>query len=350
VRLLKGDDAGQAALLVGGAREVPPVPSTAPAPGARWARDLVTLAASATAVVGPALHALLDGVAVVPDLDAAAELVAARPELTAVTLEGDVVGSALVRGGSASAPSLLEVQAAVDEAGERAADAAREAEQARRALEVATRAHDAAQEEVTRTLERLHDSDARLAAVAEQLAQLGSTARAAQAESARVASGIEAAERSVAADAEALAELEERLEVAESTAEDDDEPSTELRDRLAQRSTPPAARRWRPGSRCAPPRSGPGRSPAARSSWSGRRPPSGTPAPAPPPASSAASARSPPPRPSSPGRGTPWCCSRPRWPRPSAPGPSPTPNARPGTSHWPQRGPPSRSWRGSRPG
>ena len=237
VRLLKGDDAGQAALLVGGAREVPPVPSVAPAPGARWARDLVTLATNATAVVGPALHALLDGVAVVPDLDAAAELVAARPELTAVTLEGDVVGSALVRGGSASAPSLLEVQAAVDEAGERAADAAREAEAARRSLEVATRAHDAAQEKVTVALERLHDSDARLAAVAEQLAQLGSTARAAQAESARVASGIEAAERSVAADAEALAELEERLEVAESTAEDVDEPSTELRDRLAQRST-----------------------------------------------------------------------------------------------------------------
>ena len=115
LRLLKADDGGQASVVVAGAPALALLADPAgppPAPGARWARSLV----QAPVALATTLDRLLDGVAVVPDLDSAAELVAAQPALTAVTLEGDVVAAGLVRGGSASAPSLLEVQAAVDEA------------------------------------------------------------------------------------------------------------------------------------------------------------------------------------------------------------------------------------------
>ncbi|MDX6765025.1 chromosome segregation protein SMC, partial [Streptomyces sp. F8] len=53
---------------------------------------------------------------VVGTLDEAEALVAQRPDAVAVTVEGDVLGAHLAQGGSAGAPSLIEVQAAVDEA------------------------------------------------------------------------------------------------------------------------------------------------------------------------------------------------------------------------------------------
>ncbi len=81
-------------------------------PGARWAVDFVT----ADDGRGPAVAALLAGFAVVDDLPGAGRLVAERPELTAVTGAGDVLTVLTVTGGSAKAPSLLEVQAAVDDA------------------------------------------------------------------------------------------------------------------------------------------------------------------------------------------------------------------------------------------
>ncbi|EFL17884.1 predicted protein [Streptomyces sp. C] len=53
---------------------------------------------------------------VVGSLEEAEAVVAARPDLVAVTTNGDVLGAHLAHGGSAGAPSLIEVQAAVDEA------------------------------------------------------------------------------------------------------------------------------------------------------------------------------------------------------------------------------------------
>jgi len=153
-----------------------------------------------------------------------------------VTFAGDVVVAGLLQGGSASAPSLLEVQAAVDEAADQVAEANRRAEQSRFALAGATSRRDHAAERVEAALDRLHESDARLAAVAEQLGQLGSTARAARAEAERQRRGVVAKTEALAVDREALAELEERLEVAQEGPQDE-EPSTAERDRLSVAAT-----------------------------------------------------------------------------------------------------------------
>ena len=236
LRLLKADDSGQASVLVAGAPErslLADPGGPAPAPGARWARALV----QSPPQLATALDRLLDGVAVVPDLDSAAELVAAQPALTAVTLEGDVVGAGLLRGGSASNPSLLEVQAAVDEAADRVASAGRRAEQELAALAVAREERAAALAALAAVTERRQDAEARRGAVAVQLGQLGSTARAAHAEAERLRAGLAAARDTLDADRIALEELAERLELAQDSEADDDEPSTELRDRLAAAST-----------------------------------------------------------------------------------------------------------------
>ncbi|MBI1377752.1 MAG: chromosome segregation protein SMC [Frankiales bacterium] len=223
--LLKDDDAGRAALLVGGAGA--PDRSAWPAlpPGARWAVDLVR---APDALAGSVAVALAR-VAVVDDLATARAL--ARQDVVAVTRAGDLVSAGVVHGGSSSAPSLLEVQAAVDEAREFLERAGHRCERVRFELGGAASALHAAQERVEAALARLHESDARMAAVAEQLGQLGSAARAAAGEADRLAAAIASATAAKDADQATHDELSARLAAAEA-APSDDEPSTDERDRL----------------------------------------------------------------------------------------------------------------------
>ena len=92
VAALKQADGGRAALVLGDwpSPENDPEPRTLPG-GALWALDLV----EAPQRLRGAMVAMLSGVAVVDDLGAALDLVAGRPQLRAVTLDGDLVGARL---------------------------------------------------------------------------------------------------------------------------------------------------------------------------------------------------------------------------------------------------------------
>ncbi|MGW1089703.1 chromosome segregation SMC family protein, partial [Streptomyces sp. NPDC002596] len=120
---------------VPGPAPTPDVPSHGPAGYPEAAGHVLRAAAPdappavADLVRGPAelmaaVRRLVRGMVVVPTLEDAEDLVAAHPELTAVTGEGDVLGAHFAHGGSAGAPSLLEVQASVDEAAAELADLA----------------------------------------------------------------------------------------------------------------------------------------------------------------------------------------------------------------------------------
>ena len=225
---LKTTDGGRAGLLVSGASyeddQWPTLPD-----GARWAIDLLDAPSS----LRPALTRALRRVAVVATLDDARRLVETLRDVRAVTAEGDVLGSDWAVGGSASAPSLLEVQAAVDEA------AAQYDEADQRFTRLATEVAQAQtvvanrQAEVHEALAALHDSDARMAALSEQLGLLASAARSAEAEAGRLEQARTRAEEARDRDLTGLAELEERLAAAEQ-APSEEEPSTDLRDRLVQ--------------------------------------------------------------------------------------------------------------------
>ncbi|MEN8585148.1 chromosome segregation protein SMC [Burkholderia sp. RS01] len=233
VRLLKDDDAGRATLLL----ESPPGTRSAagrtadrgtlPA-GARWAAELVDATGAAAATV----QHLLAATVVVGDLDAAAGLIAGRPDLTAVTHAGDVFTSLAVTGGSAKAPSLLEVQAAVDDAASRLEAVTAALEQSRFALAAAEARRAEAQDRADAALERLHESDARLAAVAERLGHLNSVLRSAVGESERLAASLARAEANIVTEQEALSGIAARLAAAQE-APAEEEPSTGHRDALA---------------------------------------------------------------------------------------------------------------------
>ncbi|HET6153328.1 MAG TPA: chromosome segregation protein SMC, partial [Marmoricola sp.] len=224
---LKADDLGRAGILLGGAA----VDDTAwPGldSGAIYAMDAVECPAE----LRPALSRLLFKVAVVDDLAAAKALVADAPDVTAVTLDGDVLGVHFAAGGSTSQPSLLEVQAAVDDATESLTHAGHELDRLTFALSSLETEREEAARRVDVALAKLHESDAALAAVAEELGQYGSQARAAKAEAARLEQAILTAQESHAKDQAGLAELEERLAAAEDAP--DEEPDTEVREQLAE--------------------------------------------------------------------------------------------------------------------
>ncbi|WP_460447249.1 chromosome segregation protein SMC, partial [Angustibacter aerolatus] len=227
---LGDDDAGQGGLLVGDAALTVDDPAGWPQlpAGAHWARDLV----QAPDTVHPALDRLLARVAVVADLDAARPLVRALPDCTAVTADGDVLAPGSARGGSSSAPSLLQVQAAVDEAGDATTAAGHRLDQTRFALVAARERAAAALERVEAALEELHESDDAHAAGEQRLGALGDAVRSAHAEAERLRTSSERVAQAVETDREALVELEQRLGAAQSEPSDDEDVSTAERDRL----------------------------------------------------------------------------------------------------------------------
>jgi len=228
LELLKAEDAGQAQFLVGGASFTDERAQWPSLPGdARWALDVVR----APDALVPALRRALDRIAIVDDLAAAQRLVTAEPRVRAVTRDGDLLGSDWAVGGSASAPSVIEVQAAVEEAQQNRDTAGRRAEQLAVQLAEAREQASARQVEVEAALSALHESDAQMNAVAEKLGQLGAAAKSARAEAARVEQSRAKAEESRETALENLTTMEERL-AAVDAAPVDDEPSTAERDEL----------------------------------------------------------------------------------------------------------------------
>ena len=235
IRWLRTEDAGRAALVVGAPGARPPVVDDVP-PGARRATDLVRSPRDLAAAV----EELLGGVLVVDDLAAARAIVGRDPGATVVTLTGDLLSGVRASGGSATAPSVLHLQAALEDALAARADAVARGERAQFELAAATERLREAEAAYSDTLDRLNQSDAALAAVAEQLGHLGATARAARAEAERVQRSLTVATQSLAADQAELAGLTDRLAAAQSAPAESDAQvaeGTAERDRLAGLAT-----------------------------------------------------------------------------------------------------------------
>lgn len=205
-----------------------------------FADPAVAAPAVADLVSGPvelmaAVRRMVRDMVVVGTLEDAEDLVAAHPELTAVTGEGDVLSAHFAHGGSAGAPSLLEVQASVDEA------AAELAELAVRCAELAGTQRNAAQRRVDCAAlveelgERRRAAEREKSGVAQQLGRLAGQARGAAGEAERMTASAARAQEALERATLEAEELAERLLVAEEAAQDgaDEEPDTAVRDRLA---------------------------------------------------------------------------------------------------------------------
>ncbi|MGW7423797.1 AAA family ATPase [Streptomyces sp. NPDC054813] len=180
----------------------------------------------------PAVRRLLHGIVVVDTLEAAEELVYRRPHLTAVTAEGDLLGAHFAHGGSAGAPSLLEVQASVDEAAAELEELAVRCEALAEAQQTAQEHRKACTAQVEELAERRRAADREKSAVAQQLGRLAGQARGAAGEAERSTAAAARAQESLDKALEEVEVLAERLAVAEEMPVEE-EPDTSVRDRLA---------------------------------------------------------------------------------------------------------------------
>ncbi|MGA4985952.1 chromosome segregation protein SMC [Streptomyces cellulosae] len=241
IRLLRKQDAGRAALLVTGlasdtAGETPPGVAGNRAPGHEAPAPGTPLPAEHF-VTGPddlmpAVRRLLHGIVVVATLEDAEELVHARPGLTAVTAEGDLLGAHFAHGGSAGAPSLLEVQASVDEAAAELEELEVRCEELAEAQEAAAARRRECAALVEELGERRRAADREKSAVAQQLGRLAGQARGAAGEAERAGAAAERAQEALDKALAEVEELAERLETAEEMPFEE-EPDTSVRDRLA---------------------------------------------------------------------------------------------------------------------
>ena len=215
IRWLRDEDAGRSWFLVADATAEPTNPKVTLPAGAVWASDLI----SGPEGIVDTVRAFVSGVAVVDDLAAARAIVSANPDVVAVTRRGDLLGTRNASGGAGDAPSVLHMQAAFDDARAKRDAAVAEVEKTTFAIRTAEDAEVAARTRHDIALERLNESDARMAAVAEQLGQLGGQARAAKAEAERLNGQIEEANARMAEDQAELASLAERLRAAQAEPE-----------------------------------------------------------------------------------------------------------------------------------
>ena len=251
IRLLRKQDGGRAALLLAGSPDDSTPGTGTPQRGAgqhpfaapprsapshnELADDRQPFAADfvrAPAELMPAVRRLLHNYVVVDTLEDAEQLVYTHPELTAVTAEGDLLGAHFAHGGSAGAPSLLEVQASVDEA------AAELEELAVRCEELAATQQTAAErrKECTTLVEELGErrraAEREKSTVAQQLGRLAGQARGAAGEAERSTAAAARAQDALDKAVEEAEVLAERLAVAEEMPVEE-EPDTSVRDRLA---------------------------------------------------------------------------------------------------------------------
>jgi chromosome segregation protein len=181
--------------------------------GAQWALDLV----EAPQRLRGAMNAMLSGVAVVGDLGQALDLVAARPQLRAVTVDGDLVGAGWVSGGSDRKLSTLELTSEIDKAGSELAAAEAQVAQLSAALSGALTEQSARQDSAEQALAALNESDTAISAMYEQLGRLGQDARTAEQDWNRLLHQREELEEGRAQTVDEVTELETRLRNAQET-------------------------------------------------------------------------------------------------------------------------------------
>jgi chromosome segregation protein len=230
VRMLRRDDAGRAALVVVGQNSSDQSQWPSLAAGQRYAVDLI----SCDAELRSSLSGILQRVVVTNSLEEARQVVTANQTLRAVTRDGDLVGHGFVQGGSQGTQSLVEIQAAIDEARVKLEASAHRVDRAKFAVVGATQAQEAAMVLVSNSLERLHESDASMAAIAVQLGSLQSVVRSATGEADRVAAAIASANKAREDDLRSVQELEARYAAAENDQISDSELSEESRESLVK--------------------------------------------------------------------------------------------------------------------
>ncbi|MBG6083509.1 chromosome segregation protein SMC [Zhihengliuella flava] len=206
-------------------------PESVPPPeGCTWALDAVEAAEGFSAIVAQ----LLSSTAIAHDVATAyAAFSTANSRLRQVATTGGVVVTRTgIEGGTPQAPSLLEQQALVEAAREELQAAAAREERVSADLDAAREALRSAEESEHQARQAHREAEHRNAHASRQLALLTARLQQADAEAERAEHQAERAQEQIAAELQTLEGVAARLDAAQTAPEDDEEPSSEERDRL----------------------------------------------------------------------------------------------------------------------
>lgn len=183
------------------------------------------------------LSSLLDSTVVADSANAAEAILRSYPLITVVTRDGDVVTQGRARGGSQSSSSLIEIQALIASLEIQLQEITHTCDRLK--FEISTAATDVAscQGRHDSALSELNESDARIAALTEQLAVSGQHMKSAMAEVERLNESIAEAARAQSRDEGEISIAQTQLQQRGDIAEPDHSHSEELRSDVSHART-----------------------------------------------------------------------------------------------------------------
>ncbi|MFZ2228697.1 MAG: chromosome segregation protein SMC [Candidatus Nanopelagicaceae bacterium] len=161
--------------------------------------------------IQPLLQELLATTVVADDAKAAESILSSHPTLTVVTRDGDVFTQSRARGGSKSSSSLIEINALIEELTGKVSEINHVCQRLRFEISAGTSELAERQSEFDVALSALNESDARIAAITEQLAVAGQHAKSASAEVERLNAAIIEASAAKSRDESELAIAQEQM-------------------------------------------------------------------------------------------------------------------------------------------
>ena len=226
---LRSENLGQADVLVhnGGAQSAPSIPG-----------HLTPLLAHVrSSDIADLLAHLLGSTVVVESARDAEAILRENKNLTVVTRDGDVITANRARGGSASSNSLVEIQALINGLESQLEDLTRTCDRLKFEISTAQSDVDAKQVDFDATLAKLNESDARIAALTEQLAVSGQNMKSAAAEVERLTQAIAEASTAKSRDENELSIAQSQLGQQGEIAEPDRTRAESLRESVSAART-----------------------------------------------------------------------------------------------------------------
>jgi chromosome segregation protein len=187
--------------------------------------------------IGDLLASLLSHIVVAESANEAGDILRSHPTLTVVTKDGDILSASRARGGSKSSASLIEVRALIEDLGKKLETLVHNCDRLRFEISTVTTEVGDKQSAFDIALSKLNESDARIAALTEQLAVSGQHMKSAMAEVERLQASITEASVAKSRDENDLAIAQKQLEQRGEVSEPDHSHTEDLRNKVSDART-----------------------------------------------------------------------------------------------------------------
>jgi len=183
--------------------------------------------------IGDLISSLLASTVVADNANAAEAILRSHPGVTVVTRDGDVISRGRARGGSKSSSSLIEIKALIESLESKLQEITHNCDRLKFEIATATNEVASRQGDFDAALSKLNESDARIAALTEQLAVSGQNMKSAMAEVERLNNSINEASAAKSRDEGEIVIAQNQLQQRGEVAEPDHSRTEDLRNQVS---------------------------------------------------------------------------------------------------------------------